>query len=239
MPKGVEFRSPDPIAKSLAQVVKATARVWRKHHLSYDDTRAVARAVRAQLEVKRPKARRTVVDRLTKEEADRFIEAAYGASGARGLMLKALLQTGCRVSEFAALRVDDLQFAEATIVIRQGKGDKARTVPILPQLAQELRTHLGGREVGALFETRLSRAYGVRRLQQIVQEVAGSAGIRKHVFPHLLRHTIAQQLLEGGMPLDQVQRFLGHERIETTLVYAGSTTAMIRDSYRAAMGAAR
>jgi integrase/recombinase XerD len=69
--------------------------------------------------------------------------------------------------------------------------------------------------------------------------VAAAAGIRKRVYPHLLRHTVAQQLLEGGMPLDQVQRFLGHDRIETTLVYAGSTTAMIRDSYRTAMAGAQ
>jgi integrase/recombinase XerD len=235
MSNTVELRSPPRTAKSLSAVVQATERLWRKHHLTYDDTRAVARAVRAKLEVKRPRQRKTVMERLSREDAERFIAAAYGASGARGLMLKTLLQTGTRVSEFVALRVDDLLFAECTVVVRMGKGDKQRVVPILPALAQELRTHLGGREIGALFESRLNKAFSARRVQQIVGEVAAAAGIRKRVHPHLLRHTVAQQLLEGGMPLDQVQRFLGHERIETTLVYAQSTNAMIRDSYRRAL----
>jgi len=51
-----------------------------------------------------------------------------------------------------------------------------------------------------------------------------------------MRHTVAQHLLEGGMPLEQVQRFLGHASITTTQIYAESSAAMIRDSYRKALG---
>ncbi|HTP24431.1 MAG TPA: tyrosine-type recombinase/integrase [Anaeromyxobacteraceae bacterium] len=49
--------------------------------------------------------------------------------------------------------------------------------------------------------------------------------------PHLLRHTVAQRLLEGGMPL-----FLGHQKLETTQIYASSSPRMIQDSYRRALG---
>jgi integrase/recombinase XerD len=61
------------------------------------------------------------------------------------------------------------------------------------------------------------------------------AKTRKRVHPHLLRHTVATFLLERGMPLEQIQKFLGHSKIETTQVYAESTTAMLKESYRKAL----
>jgi integrase/recombinase XerD len=63
-----------------------------------------------------------------------------------------------------------------------------------------------------------------------VQETAALAGITKRVYPHLLRHSVATTLLEQGMPLEQIQQFLGHAKLETTQVYADSTTAMIKES---------
>ena len=60
-------------------------------------------------------------------------------------------------------------------------------------------------------------------------------GITKRVYPHLLRHSVATTLLERGMPLEQIQQFLGHAKLETTQVYAASTTAMIKESYQKAL----
>jgi len=53
---------------------------------------------------------------------------------------------------------------------------------------------------------------------------------------HLLRHSVATTLLERGMPLEQIQKFLGHAKLETMQVYAESTTAMIKESYQKAFG---
>jgi len=238
MDKTIEFRSPSAKAKSLKHVIRQTEALWRRHHLTYDDTRAVSKAVRTRLEVARPRTRRTIVDRLSQDEARRLIGQAYRTPGPHGLMLKTLLLTGCRVSEFVAIRVSDFFLDEAMVQVRHAKGGRQRSVPILPALAQELRTHLGDRRAGWLFETRSARAFTTRRIQQIIKAVAAAAGIEKRVYPHLLRHTVAQHLLDGGMPLEHVQRFLGHENIETTQIYAESTPAAIRESYRQALGAA-
>jgi integrase/recombinase XerD len=78
-------------------------------------------------------------------------------------------------------------------------------VPILPELAQELRTYLGDRTTGYLCETTRDTCYTPRRLQQLVKETAAEAGITKRVYPHLLRHSVASTLLERGMPLEPIQ----------------------------------
>src|SRR5438309_11938129 len=69
----------------------------------------------------------------------------------------------------------------------------------------------------------------------MIKETAEQAEITKRVYPHLLRHSVATMLLEGGMPIKQVQKFLGHSKLETTQVYAESSTAMLRESYQKAL----
>src|SRR5262249_45586706 len=175
------------------------------------------------------------VERLSREEEKRLIQAAYRDKSEHGLLIKTLFQTGARVSEFINIRVRDFFFDETMILIHKAKGGKSRYVPILPDLAQELRTHLGDRATGYLFESNCDRPYSARRVQQIVKEMAEKAKIRKRVYPHLLRHSVATTLLERGMPIEQIQKFLGHSKLETTQVYAESTTEMIKESYRKAL----
>jgi integrase/recombinase XerD len=216
----------------LHAVIQATEKLWRRHHLTYDQTRYVAKEVRRALEIERPQGRVRIIERLSREEERRLIDTAYRLPGTRGLLIKTLFQTGARVSEFVHIQVKDVFFDEQMIRIRQGKGGKQRYVPILPELAQELQTHLRGRAKGYLFETNRHAAFSPRRLQQLVKETADLAGITKRVSPHVLRHSVATTLLEHGMPLEQIQKFLGHAKIDTTQVYAASTTAMIKDSYQ-------
>jgi integrase/recombinase XerD len=176
-----------------------------------------------------------VVERLSREEERRLIEMAYRLPGTRGLLIKTLFQTGVWVSEFVNIRVQDVYFDELMILITRAKGAKRRYVPILPALAQELRTHVRDRTAGSLFETARHTSFSPRRIQQLVKETAALAGITKRVSPHVLRHSVATALLERGMSLEQIQQFLGHEKLETTQIYAASTTAMIKESYQQAM----
>jgi len=222
-------------SKSLKSLIAETAKLWRRHHLTYDQARYVAKEVRSSLEIERTKTRKRVVERLSREEEKRLIQAAYRDKSEHGLLIKTLFQTGARVSEFINIRVRDFFFDEAMILIHKAKGGKSRYVPILPDLAQELRTHLGDRATGYLFESNRNLPYSARRVQQIVKEIAEKARIRKRVYPHLLRHSVATILLERGMPIEQIQKFLGHSKLETTQVYAESTAEMIKESYRKAL----
>jgi len=64
---------------------------------------------------------------------------------------------------------------------------------------------------------------------------AAEARITERVYPHSLRHSVAAILIERGMPIEQIQKLLGHTRLETTQVYAQSTTAMVKASYQKAL----
>jgi integrase/recombinase XerD len=230
-----EKRSPARAGSLVRQVGRATARLWKG--LSYDEAIAVANEARHQLGLERPQERKRIVTRLTRPELEQLLAHAYRVRGYSdaGLLVKTLVLTGCRVSEFVALDVEDLNHTDAEITVRKGKGRKPRVVPILPALADELRTYVRHRTAGPLFRGRTWERFSQRRVQQIVKELAAGAGLTKRVYPHLLRHTVAQHLLEGGMSLEQVQRFLGHSRITTTQIYAESSAASIRDSYRKAL----
>jgi integrase/recombinase XerD len=216
-------------------VINATKRLWRQYHLDYDQTAYVVKEVRRALGIEYPKMRKRAVVRLSREEETQLITHAYRLKGERGLLIKTLFQTGARVSEFVNIKAEDVFFDEQMILIGQAKGGKSRYVPILPELAQELRTHLGKRMVGYLFETNRATQYSARRIQQIVKETADQAGITKRVHPHLLRHSVATTLLDGGMPLEDIQKFLGHSKLETTQIYAESSTERIRASYTRAL----
>ena len=156
-------------------------------------------------------------------------------SGTQGLLIRTLLETGSRVSAFSRMRVEDLSFSELEIRITD-KGDKTRDVPILRSLANELRLHLGGRESGYVFPSPRGGHYSARRLQQLVKEIAAEAGITKNVYPHLLRHTMAQYLADQGMPENLLQKFLGHEHPASTQVYYEPARTQVKRAFQDAMG---
>src|SRR5919201_6909145 len=183
------MRTPSANARSdagLKSLITATTKLWRSYHLTYDQARYVAKEVRRALALERPKQRKRVVARLSRDEERRLISHAYRMQGTRGLLIKTLFQTGARVSEFVNIKTNEVFFEEQMILIAKAKGGKSRYVPILPQLAQELRTHLGNRTTGYLFETVQHTQYSPRRIQQIIKEAAAEAQISKRVYPHLL-----------------------------------------------------
>jgi Site-specific recombinase XerD len=126
--------------------------------------------------------------------------------------------------------------ADLEIRLRETKGDKPRDVPILSSLANELRLHIGDRETGWLFRSRQGGHYSTRRVQQIVKSVASGAGIQKRVYPHLLRHTVAQRLADEGMREELLHQFLGHRAPQTTQRYYEPKRRHVEDAFKEAMG---
>lgn len=205
--------------------------------IDYTQTKAVFKAARQKAGLKAPKEKRGSPDRLTLEEELRFIDRAYAKSGLIGLMMQTLLETGTRVSEFTALRVEHISLAERTLLIEAGKGGKRREIPIQAELSRLLSMHIGKRRAGPLFISRQRRrqsehrVYTRQRIGQMVREIARETGISKRIYPHLLRHTMATRLLAMGMDITDVQKYLGHEDIGSTRIYAETSVAMLRRKF--------
>lgn len=171
---------------------------------------------------------------LSVEEVGRLLEAAPGPKH------KAALGTaygaGLRVSEVAALKVDDIDSTRMLIRVEQGKGRKDRNAMLSPQLLGLLRIwwREGKRRNvilphGWLFPGRNAlEPISTRQLNRATHEAADAAGITKRVTPHTLRHSFATHLLEQDVDIRVIQVLLGHSKLDTTALYARVATKTIR-----------
>jgi integrase/recombinase XerD len=215
--------------------IRRVTKILRDGGYSYQQSKHLIAEARKSAGLKAPKrSGKGSTDRLTAEEKEAFLEAAYEKSGRRGLMMRLLLETGTRCAAFTQIRAEHISFREREIRV-EGKSEKKRDVPILPSLARELRVHIGERRTGFVFQSPRGGAYSKRRIQQIVKAVAEEAGINKRVYPHLLRHTVVQTLADRGMPENHLQRFLGHTRPQTTQVYYEPKRRHVKRSFDEAM----
>jgi len=171
---------------------------------------------------------------LSAEEVGRLLEAAPGPKH------KAALGTaygaGLRVSEVVALKVGDIDSTRMLIRVEQGKGRKDRNAMLSPQLLALLRQwwREGKRRgvmlpEGWLFPGRnCLEPLSTRQLNRAVHEAAETAGIKKRVSPHTLRHSFATHLLEQDVDIRVIQVLLGHSKLDTTALYARVATKTIR-----------
>jgi site-specific recombinase XerD len=173
-----------------------------------------------------PKKPRRLPRALTLDDITSLIAAADGDTRTAirdRALLEVLYGAGVRVSEAAALDVAHCDLDEMTLRVR-GKGNKERLVVIgdPARAAIEGYLRLRGRSVrggGPLFANRGGGRMSQRAIQIIVRKYALKAGIDARVHPHLLRHTFATHLLDGGAELRVVQELMGHASANTTQIY--------------------
>jgi integrase/recombinase XerD len=206
----------------------------------------VARAVRP------PTPGRRLPKSLTIDEVLALLEGAGGDSPADGpltlrnrALLELLYSTGSRISEAVGLDVDDIDTLARSALLH-GKGGKQRLVPVGRPAVQALdaylvrgRPELARRGPGTLVTPaiflnarggRLSR----QSAWQVLQDAAARAGITSGVSPHMLRHSFATHLLEGGADVRVVQELLGHASVTTTQIYTLVTVHALREVWAGA-----
>ena len=208
----------------------------------------VARAVRP------PTPGRRLPKSLTIDQVLALLEGAGGESPADGpltlrnrALLELLYSTGARISEAVGLDVDDID-TQARSVLLRGKGGKQRLVPIGRPAVAALDAYLvrgrsdlarRGRGTPGIFLNvrggRLSR----QSAWQVLQDAAERAGITSGVSPHMLRHSFATHLLEGGADVRVVQELLGHASVTTTQIYTMVTVHALREVWAEAHPRAR
>lgn len=152
------------------------------------------------------------------------------------VILEVLYATAIRRTELSVLRLDDIDWSRCLLRINQGKGHKDRMVPMgdrarawLEVYRHHVRPQLvSGRDDGWLFLNRDGGPLKVKKLSARVSGYIASANLGKAGSCHLLRHTAATLMLEGGADIRYIQAFLGHENLESTQVYTRVSVAQLQ-----------
>ncbi len=199
--------------------------------------------------VSSPKLDRRLPSFLTQAEVRRLLEAPDPTTP-QGLRDRALLEllyaSGLRVSELARLDLGQVNLDTREIRVR-GKGAKERMVLMGKPAAEALTAYLsqgrpallGKKRSSALFLNRYGGWLTERSVQITLEKYARDAGIDKRVHPHMIRHTFATHLLDGGADLRVVQELLGHASLASTQIYTHVTRSQARKVYLAAHPMAR
>ena len=153
-------------------------------------------------------------------------------------MIDMLASTGMRVGEMVLLNRNDINFEERECVV-YGKGDKERVVYFDARTKIHLMEYLAGRKDDnpALFVTLLApcRRLKIGGIETRLREIGAQLNIVK-VHPHKFRRTLATMAIDKGMPIEQLQCLLGHQRIDTTLQYAMIKQSNVKLAHRKFIG---
>jgi integrase/recombinase XerD len=227
---GRRYRS-SSVARSLAAVRMLHAFLVREGDTGADPARGVGR----------PKIPKTLPKPLTVEHVGAIL-AAPDPSGPVGIRDRAILETlygaGVRVSELVGLDVDDADLEEGSVRVL-GKGRKEREVPlgrfavdaVAAYLTRSRPSLAGPRSRSALFLNQRGGRLTRQGVTLVLGRAATAAGITSRVTPHVLRHSFATHLLEGGADVRVVQELLGHASLTTTQIYTLVTNERLREEY--------
>jgi site-specific recombinase XerD len=172
---------------------------------------------------------------LFKNEYKALLFEAQGNSRDYAILLT-FLKSGIRESELADLQIDDVDFVHDTLRVREGKGKKERTIPLMPELKRALRRYVGDRDQQAniideetLFLARNGTSLNPSSIRKLVKKYYTKAGVRKSGV-HTLRHTFSAHNVNNGMPIADLQKVLGHKKKETTLKYIHVVSTSLRET---------
>ncbi|MBN2712331.1 MAG: site-specific tyrosine recombinase XerD [Planctomycetes bacterium] len=191
--------------------------------------------------VDQPKLWKHLPHDLSPNEVTRLLEAEEGEdilSIRNRAILEIFYATGARVSEVCDMRHENIKFDEKSIRVR-GKGSKERMIPLGRASLEAVIKYINcvrpllakGRREPYLFLSRTGKRIDRHNVFRVIKKAALKAGITKNVYPHLLRHSFATHLLEGGANLRVVQTFLGHADLATTEIYTHVRQNRLEDDY--------
>lgn len=133
-----------------------------------------------------------------------------------------LYSLGLRLSEVANLELQDFDFTQNLVLIKKSKTKKQRQVPIPNQTLKIIQTYIQNQrpvDKGLKLLQGLKGDLTSDGIYQILKRIAKRTSLKKRIYPHLLRHSIASHLLHQGMDIEQIAKYLGHSSIESTQRY--------------------
>jgi integrase/recombinase XerC len=149
--------------------------------------------------------------------------------------------SGIRVSELTGLNVDDIDWNSSLVKIR-GKGKKERIIPVGEPALEALKSYVRKRDEllkknltndinTPLFLNKSGTRITTRSVGRLLDKYVSLSGINKKIGPHVLRHTFATHLMDGGADLRVIQELLGHESLSTTQKYTSTSVSRLMEVY--------
>ncbi|MFC0188502.1 tyrosine-type recombinase/integrase [Fictibacillus aquaticus] len=183
--------------------------------------------------LKEPKEGKRVPKFIAEEDIERIRE------GARGPMEKALVcllyATGCRIGEVHLMNKNHIHWEDRSLIVL-GKGNKEREVYFDTKTYLWLKEYINSRtdDCEALFitERRPFRRAQIHSLRRVVKRIAKRAGVKVNIYPHKYRHSFCTHLMDRGAPIEVISSLAGHQKIETTRIYAALSGERRREMYR-------
>jgi integrase len=178
--------------------------------------------------------------KLLRDEVERGVREVQLASRRRlALLVRAafylLWQGGMRLGEVEELRLEDLDLPAKRLTVRNGKGQKDRTIFLTETAILAMQTYLAVRGPGSADHVFLYRHAPLKKDLVRAQLKCAGERVGVKVYPHRLRHTCATQLLNAGCRITSIQRFLGHKKLNTTMIYARVLDPTLAEDYFKAM----
>jgi integrase/recombinase XerC len=232
------FLNEQGYSKSTTARKLATLRSFYKYLVrrNYIDSNPVA-------SVKTPKQEKKLPRCLDYAEVQKLLSTPPTNTwlGARDCaILEVLYSTGMRVSEVAALNMEDVDFLGEIIHIK-GKGKKERIAPIGSNALQAIQNYIEYRnkrmqhdsnfDGKVLFANKHGKRLSVRSIRRKMDKYLAEAGLDPAISPHTLRHSFATHMLNNGADLRSVQELLGHQSLSTTQIYTHLSTSKIKEIY--------
>lgn len=182
--------------------------------------------------IKEPKPESRIPKFLTEEEIELLREACDTTF--EKALFEFMYSTGCRIGEVVNLDKHSINFSEQSVIVF-GKGKKEREVYFNTRCSIWLKRYLEERtdDQQALFVKILApHRMSIAQMRYVIKQVSKRAGISKYNHPHQLRHSYATALINNGAPLEVIQNLMGHEKSETTRVYAYLSGQLRRELYK-------
>jgi len=163
---------------------------------------------------------------LNNEEIDRLVNACKNLK--EKLVVWTLLDTGMRVSEFANIKKEEIQWQEGRIIIYgkggpYGKKSKRRVIPMSPRIKKLFELY---------FVEHDEIDFSVRTIQRLIKRIANKAIISKKVSPHVLRHTFAIMCIRRGISTRALMGLMGHDNLSTTEIYLNMSPEDIMKEFK-------
>ncbi len=183
---------------------------------------------------RKKKTRNVFKDVLTPAEVS--IILAFTKTIKEKAILSLLAYSGLRNQEICNLKVKDIDFSSNQLIINLGKGDKNRVVNIdglcINILYKYLKEYQKPNKEYLFTTIRHNNKYQTYIIRRLVKKVVKRTNIKKRVYPHLFRHSLACHLIENGANIISVQNHLGHSCIETTMKYITANPRRVKLQYQ-------